>query len=143
MSQEKVDRRKYEKKNRKMLERKRKIRTAVKCVIAALVIGALIGVPTGIKIYKDMPKFVGDQTLGNFVANYIDENYAADIAGLGQTTEDAGEDSAEDELTKALEDNIDGLEKVDEDNIDEILGIGDDSEDNSEQEDTEAEATEE
>ena len=41
MSQEKVDRRKYEKKNRKKLEKQRKIKTALKCIIAALVVGAI------------------------------------------------------------------------------------------------------
>ena len=129
MSQEKVDKRKYEKQHRKEIERKRKVRFTVKCLVAGLIIGAAIGVPTGIKIYKNQPKFVGDSTLGAYIANYIDENYASEISGLGNT--EAA--STQDEVTKAVE-NATGsdLEKVDADNVDEVLGT-DTEESSSEQ----------
>ena len=104
MSQEKVDRRKYEKHNRKKLERQRKIKFAVKCIVAAIVIGAMIGVPLGIDYYKSIPKFVGDSTLENFVGEYMKEAHAADIPDFSaaeyenteETTEEATEETSED-----------------------------------------------
>ena len=102
MSQEKVDRRKYEKKNRKKLEKQRKIRVTLKCIMAALVVGAIFGIPLGIKIYRAQPKFVGDSVLSAYVSNYIDENHAEDIpsftseeASTDEVLEDDSEDSAE------------------------------------------------
>lgn len=135
MSQEKVDRRKYEKYNRKKLERQRKIKLTVKCIIAALVIGAIIGVPLGINYYRSIPKFVGDSTLGAFVDNYIEEAHAADVPDFS-ASEETSEESAEDELTDAIEEAT-GSEagKVDAGNVDEVLGT-DDSEDEADSEDT-------
>lgn len=98
MSQAKVDRRKYEKKNRKKLEKQRRIKTALKCITAALVVGAIFGVPLGIKIYKEQPKFVGDSVLSSFVGNYIDENHAADVPSFSSE-----EDTVEDAATKEIE----------------------------------------
>ena len=117
MSQAKVDKRKYEKKHRKEIEKKRKIRMAVKCVTAALVIGAIIGVPMGIKIYKEQPKFVGDSTLEAFIGNYIDENHASDIAVLSQSTESTEAQNAEDAISDAIED---AAKKEEENNSDSI-----------------------
>ncbi|MGN0153082.1 MAG: hypothetical protein ACI4A3_01425 [Lachnospiraceae bacterium] len=135
MSQAKVDKRKYEKKNRKKLEKQRKIKLAVKCIAAALIIGAVIGVPTGIKIYKSQPKFVGDSSLEAFVGNYIDENYASDISGLGTADTTSEEEAVEDELTNAVEEaSGSDLEEVDADNVDEVLGT--DSTEDSEEADT-------
>lgn len=132
MSQAKVDKRKYEKKHRKEIERKKKIKTMVTCVTAALIVGAIIGVPLAIKIYKAQPKFVGDSTLEAFVSTYIDENYASDIAVLNQTTEASTvEEDSDDAMKEALEESSGNeYEKVDEDNVDEILGSG--SEDDTE-----------
>lgn len=125
MSQAKVDKRKYEKKNRKKLEKQRKIRFAVKCVTTALIIGAIVGVPLGIKIYKEQPKIVGDSVLEAFIGTYIDENYASEISVLGSNTdgtEDTEEGTSEDEVTKALEDaSGNNLQKVDADDVDEML----------------------
>lgn len=125
MSQAKVDKRKYEKIHRKEIEKKRKIRTTIKCVTAALIIGAIIGVPLGIKIYKEQPKFVGDSTLEAFIGNYIDENHASDIAVLNQTTEST-EDTESQDPVDAVSDAIEDAtgqkaEEVNSDNIDETL----------------------
>lgn len=136
MSQAKVDKRKYEKKHRKEIERKKKIKTTVTCVVAALIIGSIIGVPLGIRIYRSIPKFVGDSTLEAFVANYIDENYASDIAVLNNTeesteesAEENSEESAEDAVKNALEDAAGAeVEKVDSDNVDEVLDTGSEEE---------------
>ena len=95
MSQAKVDKRKYEKVHRKEIEKKRKVRFAVKCIVAALIIGAVIGVPTGYSIYKSIPRYVGDSTLEAFIGTYIDDNYASDIAVLkdAESTEEATTES--------------------------------------------------
>ncbi len=123
MSQEKVDKRKYEKQHRKEIERKRKVRLTVKCIIVALIIGAAVGVPTGIKIYKNQPKFVGDSTVEAYIGNYIDENYASEISGLGTTEATTESETTEDEVTKAVEDAVGSdAETVNEDNVDEVLG---------------------
>ncbi len=118
MSQAKVDRRKYEKKNRKKLEKQRKIKFAVKCIVAALVIGAFIGVPTGISIYKKQPKFVGDSTLKAYVGNYIDESHAADVPDFEalMNSDKEGEDSSEDAaVDKAIEKIQEAVENVSDD----------------------------
>lgn len=133
MSQEKVDKRKYEKQHRKEIERKRKVRLAVKCIIVALIVGAAVGVPTGIKIYKNQPKFVGDSTVEAFIGNYIDENYASEISGLGTTEETTEADTTEDGVTKAVEEAVGSdVEKVDQNNVDEVLGT--DTEESSSEE---------
>lgn len=140
MSQEKVDRRKYEKYHRKEIERKKRIKTVVTCVAAALIVGAIVGVPLGIKIYKEQPKFVGDSTLEAFVSSYIDENYASDVAVLNQTTEDTEttettENTGAEEAIKDAVEELSGeeLEEVDSDNVDEVLGTDSETE-NSETE---------
>lgn len=79
MSQAKVDKRKYEKVHRKEIEKKRKIKTAVISIVIALVVGGVVGVPMGLSIYKSIPKFVGDSSLGAFVATYIDDNYSEEL----------------------------------------------------------------
>lgn len=112
MSQEKVDRRKYEKKNRKKLEKQRKVKTALKCIAAAIVVGAIFGVPLGIRIYKEQPKFVGDSVLSAYISNYIDENHAADVPSFSDK-----EDAVKDAATKAIEE-VSGTqeEQTDKDN---------------------------
>ncbi|MCM1179207.1 MAG: hypothetical protein NC347_03040 [Clostridium sp.] len=106
MSQEKVERRKYEKYNRKKLERQRKIKITVKCILAALVLGAIIGVPLGINYYRSIPKFVGDATLSAFVGNYIEEAHASDVPDFSGSSE-TSEESVEDELIDAIEEAVD------------------------------------
>ncbi|MBO5087474.1 MAG: hypothetical protein J6C01_02275 [Lachnospiraceae bacterium] len=114
MSQAKVDKRKYEKVHRKEIEKKRKIKTAVICIVVALAIGAFVGVPVGISIYKSIPKFVGDSSLGAFITTYIDDNYSAELESFGTTTEAAETTEAEDEVEQAVEDALGAeLESVD------------------------------
>ena len=126
MSQAKVDRRKYEKKNRKKLEKQRKIKTTLKCITAALVLGAIVGVPLGIKIYKAQPKFVGDSVIANYVSTYIDENHAADVPSFSSE-----EEMVEDAATKAIEEITDSSsEETDETSTDETSEV--DSEESSE-----------
>lgn len=93
MSQAKVDKRKYEKKNRKEIEKQRKAKFAMKCIIAALVIGAVVGVPLGIQIYRNMPKYVGDSTVSSLVNQYIDDKHSAELSVFDNkaTTEESSE----------------------------------------------------
>lgn len=143
MSQAKVDKRKYEKIHRKEIEKKRKIRIAVHCVIAALILGAIIGVPLGIRIYRSIPKFVGDSTLEAFVSTYIDDNYASDIAVLGSkndstesadTTEEQDPvDVISDAINEATANSSEEAEDVDSDSTE------DNSEDSETSETSEAE----
>ena len=107
MSQAKVDKRKYEKIHRKEIEKKRKIKTAVICIVVALLLGAFIGVPVGISIYKSIPKFVGDSSLGAFIATYIDDNYSTELDSFGTTTEAEETTEAEAQVEKAVEDALD------------------------------------
>lgn len=130
MSQKKVDERKYLKKHRKEIERKKKTKTIVTCVVICLLLGAAIGVPTGINIYKKMPKFVGDATLSSFVANYIDENYSEEVDIVNAIAENQDEETTEtNEYESAVEDALgEDVEVVDEDNIDEVLGSDEETE---------------
>lgn len=115
MSQAKVDKRKYEKVHRKEIEKKRKITLAVKCIVVALIVGAVVGVPVGLSIYKSIPKFVGDSSLGAFVATYIDDNYSTELESFDSTTTEAAETSeTESEAEQAVEEALGTeLESVD------------------------------
>lgn len=139
MSQEKVDKRKYEKHHRKEIERKKKIKTAVTCISAALIVGAVVGIPLGIKIYKEQPKFVGDSTLKAFVANYIDESYSEDVELVKKKAEEteATETTEVEDVVKEAVEEASGqeVEEVDADNVEEVLG--------TDSEETEASETEE
>ena len=110
MSQEKVDRRKYEKHNRKKLERQRKIKFTIKCVVAAVGIGAIIGVPLGINYYRSIPKFVGDSTVESFISEYIDDEHAADVpdfADSEEDTEEASDETSEEETEESSSEDSD------------------------------------
>lgn len=143
MSQAKVDKRKYEKKHRKEIEKKRKIRIAVKSVVAALILGVIIGVPVGIRIYRQIPKFVGDSTLEAFISTYIDDNYAAEVAGLNAVaneTENTESTDPVDAVSDAIEEATGNeLQQVTDDNIDDLLGGSDTSEDSESSETSEDE----
>lgn len=117
MSQAKVEKRKYEKKHRKELERKRKIKLLTKCVLWSLVIGSVIGVPLALNYYKSIPKFVGDATLKAFVENYIDTNHSAEVELLNakaKTTESQVKDAIDEAVGQELK-------EVKEDEVEEVL----------------------
>lgn len=146
MSQAKVERRKYEKHNRKRLEKQRKMKFTLQCVATALVIGAIVAVPLSINYYKSIPKFVGDATLSAFIKNYVEENRPSDIPDFEamQAEAEAQQEEAkkQQEATKELEEATNGqLEEVTADNVDEVLGT-DDAEEDSEatEEDSQADA---
>lgn len=53
MSQEKVEKRKYEKLHRKEIEKKRKIKKALGVLAAILVLGIIVGFPLGLQYYNN------------------------------------------------------------------------------------------
>lgn len=71
MSQEKVDKRKYEKYHRKEIQRKQKIKTTILAVIGVLVLGTAIGIPLGYKIYESIPKTISPTVYNAWVSTYM------------------------------------------------------------------------
>ena len=110
MSQAKVDKRKYEKKNRKQLEKKRKARFAGKCILAALIIGTIIGVPVGINIYRGIPKFVGDSSLKAYVSDYIDSNHSSEVDTVKAIEAKSSEEKADTTEAETTEGSADTTE---------------------------------
>lgn len=142
MSQEKVDKKKYQKKHRKDIERKKRVKLIVKCIVICLILGAAIGIPTGINIYKKMPKIVGDSSLKSYVGDYIDENYSDEVDLVNaiaekNATEESTEDSTQaNDATSAVEEALGGnAEVIDKDNAEELLNT--DSEESSTESDNE------
>lgn len=103
MSQSKVDKKKYEKKHRKEILRKQKIKKIIAITVTIVVIVA------GVKIYKAIPKYVDASGLSEYVdKTWKDSGYdtlfsatASDAEDTADTTENA-EDTAE--ATDAEED---------------------------------------
>ena len=63
MSQSKVDKKKYEKKHRKEILRKQKIKKVIAITVTIVVIAAIVGSVAGVKIYKAIPKYVDASSL--------------------------------------------------------------------------------
>ena len=72
MSQSKVDQRKYEKKHRKEILRKQKVKKVLAVTITIVVIAGIVGSIAGVKIYKAIPKYVEASSLNS----YIDKAYS-------------------------------------------------------------------
>lgn len=104
MSQSKVDKKKYEKKHRKEILRKQKIKKIIAITVTIVVIAAIV-----VKIYKAIPKYVDASGLSEYVdKTWKDSGYdtlfsatASDAEDTADTTENA-EDTAE--ATDAEED---------------------------------------
>lgn len=109
MSQSKVDKKKYEKKHRKEILRKQKIKKIIAITVTIVVIAAIVGSVAGVKIYKAIPKYVDASSLSEYVdKTWKDSGYdtlfsatASDAEDTADTTE-AAEDTAE--ATDAAED---------------------------------------
>jgi hypothetical protein len=93
MSQEKVDRYKKEKKNRDKTKRRKKIKQTIGIFLAAIALGALIGVPLGRKIYKEnkkkedakaaeAAKYVSSDDLNSWLDSYWVDNYSDLYTGI-------------------------------------------------------------
>ena len=105
MSQSKVDKKKYEKKHRKEILRKQKIKKIIAITVTIVVIAAIVGSVAGVKIYKAIPKYVDASGLSEYVdKTWKDSGYdtlfsatASDAEDTADTTENA-EDTAREEL---------------------------------------------
>ncbi len=93
MSQAKVDKYKKEKKNREKIKRRKKIKQTACIFLAAIALGALLGVPLGRKIYKDnkkkedakaaeAAKYVSSDDLNSWLDEYWVENYSDLYTGI-------------------------------------------------------------
>ena len=102
MSQAKVDKHKNEKKNREKIKRRKKIKQAITVFIAAIAIGALIGVPLGRKIYKEnkksedakaaeAAKYISSDDLNSWLDQYWVDNYSDLYSGISFATSNDAE----------------------------------------------------
>ena len=127
MSQEKVDKRKYEKYHRKEIQRKQKIKATIGAVIFVLILGTAIGIPLGYKIYDSIPKKISSLTFNAWVSSYVKdiEGYPFVIEQEDNTDEDStGEDATGQDST--------GEDATDQDNTGEDVDSKEDSKESSE-----------
>ncbi|MDE5965782.1 MAG: hypothetical protein K2G89_03020 [Lachnospiraceae bacterium] len=99
MSQEKVDKRKYEKYHRKEIQKKQKRKAMIATVVFVLVAGTAIGIPLGYKIYDMIPKKVSanEVVYNAWVSNYIQQMDGYPF--VPDTTEDNTENNTEENGT--------------------------------------------
>lgn len=97
MSQEKVDKRKYEKYHRKEIEKKNRMKITVTTIVSVVIVGMIIGIPLGYKLYEMMPRTISPNTLDAWVSAYVSDHddYPFVTEAEADSTEDATEDSAE------------------------------------------------
>ena len=103
MSQSKVDKKKYEKKHRKEILRKQKIKKIIAITVTIVVIAAIEGSIAGVKIYKAIPKYVEASDLNSYIDKaYSDSGY--DSLFPATDTDAAENDDSSEEDTTAEED---------------------------------------
>lgn len=110
MSQSKVDQRKYEKKHRKEILRKQKVKKVLAVTITIVVIAGIVGSIAGVKIYKAIPKYVEASSLNSYIDKaYSDLGYDSLLPATGtdaseeDTTdsEEAADSTSEEDTTEA------------------------------------------
>jgi hypothetical protein len=124
MSQSKVDQRKYEKKHRKEILRKNKIKKGLSIFAVVFVIVAIVGSVAGVKIYKAIPKYVKAAEIND----YIDKAWA----DLGYDTLFTATDTDAEEDTDEEEADVEDTDAEDAD-------VDTDAEDSDDTADTESE----
>lgn len=98
MSQAKVDKYKEEKKNREKIKRRKRIKQTLCIFLAAIALGALLGIPIGRKLYKDnkkredakaaeAAKYVKSDDLNSWLDEYWVENYSDLYSGITFATD--------------------------------------------------------
>lgn len=98
MSQNKVDRRKYEKKHRAELMRKEKAKKAAAITIVVVVICGILAGTVGYQIYRVIPKYVKADKLESVVEKtWSDSGYDG---VLPATATDAEEDTSEESTSE-------------------------------------------
>lgn len=96
MSQSKVDQRKYEKKHRKEILRKQKVKKVLAVTITIVVIAGIVGSIAGVKIDKAIPKYVEASSLNSYIDKaYSDLGYDSLLPATG--TDASGEDTTDSE----------------------------------------------
>ncbi len=93
MSQSKVDKRKYEKKNRASIMKKQKAKKVAAITLTVFIILAIFGGTAGYKIYKAIPKYVQADKLESVVEKTWKDNGYEGV--LPATATDASEDTSE------------------------------------------------
>ena len=102
MSQSKVDQRKYEKKHRKEILRKQKVKKVLAVTITIVVIAGIVGSIAGVKIYKAIPKYVEASSLNSYIDKaYSDLGYDSLLPATGTDAEKAADSTSEDDTTEA------------------------------------------
>ena len=109
MSQSKVDQRKYEKKHRKEILRKQKVKKVLAVTITIVVIAGIVGSIAGVKIYKAIPKYVEASSLNSYIDKaYSDLGYDSLLPATGTDaekdtadSEEAADSTSEDDTTEA------------------------------------------
>ncbi len=127
MSQEKVDKRKYEKYHRKEIQKKQRRKAMLGSIVFVLILGTAIGIPLGYKIYDSIPKKISSLVFNAWVSNYVKniEGYPFVIEQEDNTGEDStGEDAAGQDST--------GEGATDQDSTGEDVDSKEDSEESSE-----------
>ena len=106
MSQSKVDQRKYEKKHRKEILRKQKVKKVLAVTITIVVIAGIVGSIAGVKIYKAIPKYVEASSLNSYIDKaYSDLGYDSLLPATGTdaASEDDTTEAASSEETASTE----------------------------------------
>lgn len=92
MSQEKVEKRKYEKKHRAEIQKKNRRKKILGWSIFGVLVGCIIGGTAGVKIYEAIPKYVEAEKLNAYVSQVWAENGYGDYF-----TDTASDTDAEEE----------------------------------------------
>ena len=78
MSQSKVDKRKYEKKNRAAIMKREKRKKILGWCIFGVLVGCILAATLGVKIYKAIPKYVEAEKLGAYVSQtWAEQGYGS------------------------------------------------------------------
>ena len=104
MSQSKVDQRKYEKKHRKEIMRKQKIKKVVAITATIVVIAAIVGSVVGVKIYKAIPKYVSASGLNSVIDDTWNKDYGALYTATASDVEKSDSDGAAETDTEEVSD---------------------------------------
>lgn len=116
MSQEKVEKRRYEKKHRAELIKKQKRNKIIGWTVFGILVGCLLASTLGVKIYKSIPKYVEAEKLGAYVNELWAENGYGNYftATDSDVHEDAEiEDTEDTEETENTEDTSSSAEDAD------------------------------
>lgn len=104
MSQSKVDQRKYEKKHRKEIMRKQKIKKVAAITATIVVIAAIVGSVVGVKIYKAIPKYVSASGLNSVIDDTWNKDYGALYTATASDAEKSDSDGAAETDTEEVSD---------------------------------------